>query len=284
MRVLLAALGVPQQLYPHVPLAWALRAAGHEVRVAATPALIDSVTTAGLPCVAVGLESVVDDLIAFVRWWRPDLVLRGIDGVVVAEAIGMPNVPTLTLDPSPPGLRLPVSRPYREIRYVPYDGAGVAPDWADRPGDRPRICVTHDNGDPYRLVRSALSDVDAEVVPAAAPLHVLLQHCSLIVHHGGEGTTLTAAVRGVPQLIIYDTPEEDQLSHRLVTTGAAMRLRAKGLAGEADPATTIRDAVDKLLADSSYLDAAARLAEQIKRQPAPAELVPVLEALAGLGG
>lgn len=410
MRVLLAPLGVPQHLYPHVPLAWALRAAGHEVRVAASPALIDSVTTAGLPSVLVGrelpdlrqvfrtspaiyrhrpypldwplhphlldevqretielfgwnfatfAESVLDELIDFARWWRPDLVLHdvgGIGGGVVAEAIGVPNVrllngpsvrpmelgvdrrelfppfaelfarrglaprpvPTLTLDPSPPGVCLPVADPYREIRFVPYNGTGLVPDWANRPADRLRICVSWGIAasrssrqfgsvvlDPCRWALAALADVDAEIVLAvgkadqlellgelpgnvrplvAAPMHVLLQHCALIVHHGGEGTGLTAAVHGVPQLIIYSKHDQDLLSHRLATTGAAARLRAQDVAVEDDPSATVHDAIDKLLADSSYVDAAARLAEQIERQPSPADLVPVLEALAGQGG
>lgn len=410
MRVLFTPLGVPQHLWPHVPLAWALRAAGHEVRVAATPALVDSVTTAGLSAVLIGregpdprsqyqlspwmfrhrpyppdwplrphlldaqqretielfgsnfatfAEAVADETIEFARWWRPDLVLHDVGGVfggVVAEAIGVPNVrllngpsvrptemgidgrgpsakfvglferrgltprtvPTLTLDPSPPGVRLPVADPYREIRFVPYNGTGVVPDWADTPPERLRICVswgiaasrtTGQFGsvvlDPCRWTLAALSDVDAEIVLAAgkadqlellgelpdnvrplvaAPMHLLLPHCGLIVHHGGEGTGLTAAVHGVPQLIIYGKHDQDLLSQRVAATGAAMRLRTQDLATDAGPPAIVRSAVDKLLADSSYADAAARLAEQIKRQPSPADLVPALEALAGGGG
>lgn len=41
-------------LYSMVPLAWALRAAGHEVRVATQPALVDAAADTGLTVVAVG--------------------------------------------------------------------------------------------------------------------------------------------------------------------------------------------------------------------------------------
>lgn len=39
-----------------VPLAWALRTAGHEVRVAARPPLTDSITRAGLTAVPIGRD------------------------------------------------------------------------------------------------------------------------------------------------------------------------------------------------------------------------------------
>jgi UDP:flavonoid glycosyltransferase YjiC (YdhE family) len=409
MRVLFTPIAAPSHLYPHIPLAWALRAAGCEVRVAATPELTGTVANAGLAAVPVGgqraglekvfrisqtiyrhrpyppdwplnphlldadqresielfglnwvtfAESVVDELIAFARWWRPDLVVHdvaGIAGAVAAAAIGVPNVrglngpsvrpmelgvdgreplpgfvdlferrgltprtvPAMTIDPSPPGVRLPVADPYREVRYVPYNGTGVIPDWVDKPADRPRVCVTWGIAasrasrrfgsvvlDPCRWALAALSTVDAEVVLAAGtadqlellgdlpanvrplvamPLHVLLPHCSLVVHQGGEGTGLTAAVHGVPQLIIYGKHDQDLLSHRLATAGVAMRLRAQDLATQTDPPATVRVAVESLLADSSCAAAAARLAERIRRQPAPADLVPALKSLTGQG-
>jgi glycosyltransferase (activator-dependent family) len=54
MRVLFNTLAVRAHLYSMVPLAWALRAAGHEVCVASQPDLADTISAAGLPAVAVG--------------------------------------------------------------------------------------------------------------------------------------------------------------------------------------------------------------------------------------
>ena len=54
MRVLIATHGSRSYLYSMVPLAWALRAAGHEVRVAVPPALVDAAADTGLTVVAVG--------------------------------------------------------------------------------------------------------------------------------------------------------------------------------------------------------------------------------------
>ena len=54
MRVLVTSWGWRSHFYPLVPLAWALRSAGHEVLVASQPAMIEVITGAGLPAVAVG--------------------------------------------------------------------------------------------------------------------------------------------------------------------------------------------------------------------------------------
>ncbi|GAA0297356.1 DUF1205 domain-containing protein [Streptomyces polychromogenes] len=54
MRVVFASWAWPSHLLPLTPLAWAFRAAGHEVLVATQPPLVGAVTAAGLPAVAVG--------------------------------------------------------------------------------------------------------------------------------------------------------------------------------------------------------------------------------------
>ncbi|MBM0231397.1 activator-dependent family glycosyltransferase [Micromonospora sp. STR1_7] len=54
MRILFTTLAVQTHLYLQVPLAWALRAAGHEVRVASQPDLTEVITSAGLTAVPVG--------------------------------------------------------------------------------------------------------------------------------------------------------------------------------------------------------------------------------------
>ncbi|MGW2013531.1 nucleotide disphospho-sugar-binding domain-containing protein [Streptomyces sp. NPDC001927] len=54
MRVLFAIVPAAAHVYPVVPLAWALRAAGHEVVVASHPDVADTVTAAGLTAVSLG--------------------------------------------------------------------------------------------------------------------------------------------------------------------------------------------------------------------------------------
>ncbi|WP_432146303.1 activator-dependent family glycosyltransferase [Streptomyces sp. bgisy084] len=56
MRVLFAGLSEKSHLYSLVPLAWALTAAGHEVRIANAPSLTDAVTGTGLTAAPVGRD------------------------------------------------------------------------------------------------------------------------------------------------------------------------------------------------------------------------------------
>ena len=115
MRVLFTTWAWPSHLYPLVPLAWAMRAAGHDVLVASQPELLGEIIATGLPGVAVGAdvdavelvrgyvlpsggdqggqaprtgkgpramqmflahaEAMTGDLIDVCRSWRPDLIV-----------------------------------------------------------------------------------------------------------------------------------------------------------------------------------------------------------------
>lgn len=57
MRVLFVTLNEKSHLFCMVPTAWALRAAGHEVRVASTPGFADVITSTGLTAVPVGEDN-----------------------------------------------------------------------------------------------------------------------------------------------------------------------------------------------------------------------------------
>jgi UDP:flavonoid glycosyltransferase YjiC (YdhE family) len=54
MRVMFTTFGSPSHFYPMVPLAWALRTAGHEVRVVHPPEFAATVAQSGLPAVPAG--------------------------------------------------------------------------------------------------------------------------------------------------------------------------------------------------------------------------------------
>jgi UDP:flavonoid glycosyltransferase YjiC (YdhE family) len=128
MRVLISSWGWRSHYYPMVPFAWALRAAGHDVRVASHPAMVPVITASGLTAVAVGkdldfvelftggiaetaaqsdesvtvdgatarcAEAMVDDLVAFARGWQPHLVVHdplNLAAPVVARILGVPAV------------------------------------------------------------------------------------------------------------------------------------------------------------------------------------------------
>ncbi|XVQ90055.1 nucleotide disphospho-sugar-binding domain-containing protein [Microbispora siamensis] len=71
MRVLFTTWAWSPHYFPMVPLAWALRNAGHEVRVAGQPGIVDPIVNSGLPAVSVGED------IDFVETVRRQM---GIDG------------------------------------------------------------------------------------------------------------------------------------------------------------------------------------------------------------
>jgi UDP:flavonoid glycosyltransferase YjiC (YdhE family) len=408
MRVLFTALGGRPHLYPLVPLAWAFRAAGHEVRFATAPRLIDDVVHIGLPAVAVGgspnvtraerddlvaamydqdpwppgfagdlgllddaqlallhrlgryqvaaSDSIADDLVAFARHWRPDLVCYDAAtcaGAVTTAVLGVPGVrhqfgsdsyPRLELraptdqplpeyvklferfgvpvstteavivEPTPPSMRLAEESPRLDMRYLPFNGPGSVPawlpDWLRGSAGRPRVCVTWGYtgpgslgaaaADPYRGAIEALSALDASVLvlttaeqleqlgalPDRAvgagwvPLQLVVGHCDLLVHQGGDGTTLTGACFAVPQLAITAKPDAETAAARIAANHAGIHLPYQRLRGDPASQETIKAAAGELLTDPAYRDAARTLRAEIHRQPPPAEIVGALAGLA----
>jgi UDP:flavonoid glycosyltransferase YjiC (YdhE family) len=147
MRVLMTSWAWPSHYLPMVPLGWALRAAGHEVRVASQPALGKVIIQSGQVAVATGpdldhaevhqrvmrgqrltavpdapppggstldwapearerlrrvfgvfaayAEAMLDDLHAYAREWRPDLIVfdpTTLAAPLVGAALGIPAV------------------------------------------------------------------------------------------------------------------------------------------------------------------------------------------------
>ncbi|MFC4001138.1 activator-dependent family glycosyltransferase [Prauserella oleivorans] len=408
LRVLFATIAHNTHFYSMVPLAWALRAAGHEVRVASTPGMADVITRAGLTAVPVGRDpapqalrtehapgsptvdftdllpgpdhewllgfhtmlvptffatlnddALVDGLVEAARAWEPDLVvwepltLAGgvaatVSGAAHARLLWGPDVLGLArqqflevlatqpperrddplaewlgwtlerhghefsetvvrghwvIDQEPPSVRLPVDQRTVPMRYVPYNGPAVVPDWVFERRHPRRVCVSL--GVSARSGRgsstvgvgdllAALSEVDTEVVATLdatqrqglgavpdnvrlvdfVPLHVLLPTCSAIVHHGGAGTWGTALRYGVPQILvpeIWDAP----LRGRLLSDLGAGLVQS---VGELTP-DSLRDKVMRALDDPALAGAARALQTELAAEPAPTEVVGELERL-----
>lgn len=416
MRILftpVAATTTP--LFHMVPLAWAFRAAGHDVRVAAQPELSRAIVEVGLPAVEVGhgyeimdgvlrsrggqrvIEAPADQwtdsglagtaeeppadyddkhadlrdaamaplveaagrmapgLLRFTEYWRPDLLvtdsmvfaaplvsaLRGVplvrqtwgpdvmrmvsqplqgraaDGDVRAEwPTGLPGLydhygvevrndyPVGTVDPWPTSLQFPDLSGRLPMRFVPYNGAAVAPDWVlDRPG-RPRVCVTWgtstsalagDEAFVLPRVVEGLAGLDVEVVLAVGPddrrklgtlpggvrvaenvpLHLFMETCDAIVHQGGTSTLLTAARHGLPQVMMPQTADNPFNAANFAGSGAGVTLDAAGAdAGE------IGAAVTRVLTEPAWRVAAEKLREEMAEMPPPSAVVRSLEELA----
>ncbi|WP_285774640.1 nucleotide disphospho-sugar-binding domain-containing protein [Microtetraspora sp. NBRC 13810] len=132
MRILFVTWAWPSHLYAMVPVAWACRAAGHDVLVASQPELTGTILGTGLPAAPVGgdvdaaavfreialpppaterrpapggprvlgllttlAEAMTDDLVELGRNWRADLIVfepTAFAGPLAAAALGVPAV------------------------------------------------------------------------------------------------------------------------------------------------------------------------------------------------
>jgi UDP:flavonoid glycosyltransferase YjiC (YdhE family) len=233
--------------------------------------------------------------------WAKDLArLAERFGVNVGEGRAVRNV-----DPCPDVLQTPGVPDRLPIRYVPYNGSGLAPKWLAERTERPRVCVTR-GLTTSQLLESAktlipeifksLAELDAEFVVTVkrgdggiledipgkvhmveeVPLSLLLPTCDVIVHQGGTGTMLTAATLGVPQVMMPKIPGQVACAENLVATGAGFSFHLDSV--EPDE---LRDAVATAISDAGVRDAARALQEKvITQQSPPAEVVGMLERLA----
>ncbi|MFG2318194.1 nucleotide disphospho-sugar-binding domain-containing protein [Streptomyces tendae] len=225
---------------------------------------------------------------------------RALSEMSVARPGDGPPPPSAVLDPCPPRLQEPGLSRGAGIRFVPFNGSGSRPGLAPPRGARICVCfgtrtVALGGADVVRRTLRALTGpgAPAEVVVAGAdaewgelpdgvrvlgstPLHLFLSECSLVVHHGGAGTTLTATSFGLPQLVLPQAPYLVEHGRRLADCGAGAML-ADGEQGAED----IRGAVADLLSRPGPARAARELAREMAAMPAPGSWVAPLEELAG---
>jgi MGT family glycosyltransferase len=115
---------------------------------------------------------------------------------------------------------------------------------------------------------------NVQVVPSA-PHGEVMKQASLVITHGGFGTLAKALVNGLPLLVMPMGRDQGGNAEKLMAHGAGLALPPT-----ADPAA-IAGAVQQLLAEPAYAEAAARLGEAIAREMRESRVVEELEALAG---
>ena len=153
--------------------------------------------------------------------------------------------------------------------------------------DLPNVYVTFgtvlEEPDVLRLLLHALGDLDCNVLmtvgrrgdPASlapwpanttverfVPQADVLPHCSVVVSHGGSGTTYSALAHGLPLLM---------LPHAADQFDNAAAARAAGVAEVMMPyeieAAAVRAAVEALLAEPAYAARASEIAAEIAAMP-----------------
>jgi rhamnosyltransferase subunit B len=103
-------------------------------------------------------------------------------------------------------------------------------------------------------------------------LALLLPHASLLVHHGGIGTTARAFEAGIPQLISPQAFDQPDNAQRVVELGAGAMLARERLSGD-----TLAEASARLLAGGATLAVARELSRRCSQSDAIVACADVLD-------
>jgi hypothetical protein len=212
----------------------------------------------------------------------------------------------LYLDICPPGIQQPEIRDVAHVQRLrpgDIDGArdAILPRWvADLPA-RPTVYVTmgtifNRSAEVFVTVLEGLRYENATVIvtvgdsgdpgllgPQPDDVHVeryipqalLLPLCDLMISHAGSGAMVGALAAGVPMLAIPQGADQFLNADAIARVGAGLQLLPPEFTAGA-----VRDAVRELLSDRRFADVAQAQQAAIREMPAPASVVPVLDALA----
>src|SRR5690606_21013722 len=121
----------------------------------------------------------------------------------------------------------------------------------------------------------ARTSVPANVTLSRAVSHAAnFPHSAAVVTHGGHGTVMRALTSGVPLVCLPMGRDQDDNAAKVAFHGAGLRLPKT-----ASP-QRIAAAVQRVIEEPTYREAARRLGEQIKRDAAEQRAVTELEGLA----
>ncbi len=96
------------------------------------------------------------------------------------------------------------------------------------------------------------------------PQATLLPQCSVVVHHGGAGTTFGCLVHGVPQVVVPQGADNFINAAMVEGAGAGLTLHPDNVSPEA-----IRHAVTTIIREPQFMAAARRIADEIASMPGP---------------
>jgi hypothetical protein len=202
--------------------------------------------------------------------------------------------PVVNIDVCPESIKSNCLNSSWPMRYTPYNNEAVLPAWLiESHSRRPRVCVTVGTTvpvlgsmEPLDIIIDALSRCDVDVIVLGAegtiwkplsdniraagwlPLNAVLPTCSAIIHHGGAGTTFTALVAGVPQLVLPQFADQPINAAAVASRGVGIYLPES----ETD-ASSVRDTLSRLLNDTTISQAATEVREEIAAMPSPSEVI-----------
>jgi glycosyltransferase len=219
--------------------------------------------------------------------------------------------PALFIDVCPPSLQLSSSPGTQLMRWIPVNRQRRLEPWMyTRPKGRRRVLITSGTRSPMlrtpgssiRQLVDQLIAAGAEVVVAAPeqaelgadlaevrvgwlPLDVVALTCDLAIHHGGAISAMSFMAAGVPQLILPENAHTRTVAELLSGYGAASIVEPESQEPDSQKpehnlAESIAAAGQELLSQPRYAERAQALAAEIAGLPAPATIVPKMEALA----
>jgi len=243
--------------------------------------------------------------------WFPLLAPQLVPLDAARGELGLPPDPTgeqlyryLNLAPMPPRWIAPDEEapPTTHFTRPPSPGAGDGPAWlADMPSGRPLVHVTLGTTEVtrtpglYEAILAGLRDEPVNLVVAvgrsrdpaefgAQPPHVrierhlshgaLLHRCDLVVTHGGFGTIMGCLAVGIPMVIIPVQGDQPRNARRCSELGVG-----RVVGPEDRTPAAIREAVNAVLGEPSYLKQAARLRKEYLALPEMDHTVDLLEQL-----
>jgi len=106
------------------------------------------------------------------------------------------------------------------------------------------------------------------------PLAVTLGSCRALIHHGGQGTSLTALALGLPQVALPRFDDQLENADAVHRSGAGLALPLD----EATPLGVVRSC-EEVLEDPRFARNARAVAAEIAAQPAPADVARTLETI-----
>jgi UDP:flavonoid glycosyltransferase YjiC (YdhE family) len=125
-----------------------------------------------------------------------------------------------------------------------------------------------------RQDRSRLSSPDDCCFINKEPHDQLFPHMAAIVHHGGAGTTATAARAGIPQIIVPHVLDQFHYAHRVYQCGLSPKpvLRTKLTRN------TLADRINEITNNPKYRKQAQIVAEKINHTNSIAKIIKILES------
>ena len=248
--------------------------------------------------VAVSLAAAEDQMLAYLE--KPLLAWdshRGVPGLVAA--------PRLTLVPASLEHPGPVTSRTHRFRHpaAPVDAPALPSTWWPT-ASGPLVYLTLGSvaatvgffPELYRALLAALADLPVRVLltlgeaaiprssdPVPANCHVerwwpqeqVMSRATALITHGGFGTTMYGVSCGIPMIVVpLFALDQFVMAQRIQEVGAGISLSDTSTA-----TTQLRGALERLLADAAFGNAARGLADEIAQLPPPAACVPILEEL-----